>query len=127
MASSPVVVDYMQLTLTLSLPPEQYFRGMVNLSVYGYCWFSTNGYAEEVQYLNFLQQMVFPKNRRFDTFSWQCKPGVSLAYKPIYGNLDVLSPQVQGQAINLLGGVAAGLVTYMPDGTPGTVPVFTPA
>ena len=126
MAGSPLVVDYMQVTITTTLPDSSYAHGMTGLFVYGYVTFGTNGYFEPVQYVNLKKQMFFPANRRFDTFKYQGKVGVNFSIKPIYGNLDVFGPTVDGNLINLSSGAVAGLAVKTPAGLPGPSPVLIP-
>lgn len=126
MAGSPVVVDYMQTTLSFTVDKNIYARGMEGLFVYGYVTFGLNGYFEPPQFINFEKQQFYPRNNRFDTFMWQCKPGVSLTYKPIYGNLDALNPVIQGQIVNMLAGAVTGLTPIGPGG-PGVAPIIVPA
>lgn len=126
MAGSPIVVDYMQLTVNATGGIARFQRGMTGLYVFGYCQFITNGYSEPPIFINSVKQMVFPKNRRFDSFHWQMKPGVTLSVKPIYGDLDLIAPLVAGEAVNLAKGLASGLRVFLPDGTPGAIPEFVP-
>lgn len=126
MASSPLVADFLQLTITNFADLARYQRGQEGLYVFGYLAFMSNGYAEPPQWINFEKQMFFPRNRNWDTFRFGLKPGVLAAVRPIYGNLDALAPIVQGEAINLMLGAVKGLRVYAPDGTPGPIPEFVP-
>jgi len=126
MAGSPVVVDYMQVTITSSFDLSRYQKGQLGYYVFGYVTFGTNGYFEAPQWINFPQQMFFPQNKRFDTFKWQCKPGINFAYKPIYGNLDILGPTVQGYLINMAAGAVQGLSPFSPSGAPLSPPELVP-
>lgn len=126
MAGSPIVVNAMQITIDTTLPLSHYARGPQDFYVFGYVTFGHDSYWETPQWINFQKQVFYPRDPRFDTFKYQGKFGVNITYKPLYGQLDILSPEVQGAILNMCAGGFGGLRPQNPAGVFGPLPSFVP-
>lgn len=75
----------------------------------GYFWWEWNGYAGELQYIRFPQQIFFPPNHLVNGWGWNVETGVRGRMWPTYTKLNELPVEVIGQALNLAAGKIGGM------------------